>query len=172
MRYYTRQARKFLDLNWEKKIYNDRTLKVDEVADMLGFPRYRPSLRMCKRNFGLTIANFFIHCRIAEVKEFLTTPESRQYSLLDIAHKFEFPHRRNFNISFKAVTGITQQEFWYFEEHFKQVTRIPLVEYQQPLTHIYMPESGRPTFLSNFLNEHAGNLLNRQAEKNKKQKYD
>lgn len=164
-RLYTKAAKKFLDLNWEEKIYKDPELRYDEVAPMIGFEKYRPSLRMCKRNFGLTIVKFFKHCRIMEVKQFLSEPESRELELIDIAHKFGHSHRRYFNESFKGVTGITPREFWFFHEHFVKTTDMKLVDYEQPETKVYMPSDGNPTFLSNFLNRHAENILKKNNSK-------
>lgn len=161
---YIRAAKKFLDLNWEQKIYKDPDLRYDEVAPMIGFSTYRPSLRMCKRCFGLTISGFFKHCKVLEIKQFLAQPESRQYELIDIAHKFGHSHRRYFNTSFKDVTGITPREFCFFHKHFVYTTRMTLAEYEQPKLKKYMPDDGKPTFLSNFLNRHAEHILQMESE--------
>jgi AraC-like DNA-binding protein len=159
MEYYSRAAKKFLDLNWNKKIYKNSGLKYDDLADLIGLPKYRPSLKMCKRNFGLTIEKFYIHCRVSEIKEYLAKPESRQYELIEIAHKLGYPHRRNFNQQFKDVEGITQREFWYFHEHFIEKTGLTLVEYEQPKIKRYMPPDDKPTFLSNYLNRQMSKVL-------------
>lgn len=151
MEFYTKAARKFLDLNWDERIYKDSGLKRKGLASMLDL-RYRQSLRMCKRNFGLTIEKFFIHCRVMEIKQFLAQPENKEYEMLEIAYKLGYSHRSNFNRHFKQVTGISQREFRYFHEHFVKTTGMPLVEYQEPKLKRYMPPDGNPTFLSNFLN--------------------
>jgi AraC-like DNA-binding protein len=151
-------ARKFLDLNWEKKIYKDPDLEYDDLATMLGFSRYRPSLRMCKNYFGQTIVGFFKHCRVVEIKEFLSRAESRKYELNEISTKYGYKSLRYFNESFKKVTGITPRDFWFFHEHFVKTTGITLAEYQQPETQVYIPDDGNPTLMSNFLNRHAANI--------------
>jgi len=157
-RIHTREAKKFLDLNWEQKIYKDPNLKYNDLAPMLGFDRYRPSLRMCKKHFGMTISIFFKHCKVLDIKHFLAQPESRDYELLEIALKFGHKSRRFFNKSFKDITGITPREFWFFHEHFVETTGMTLAEYEQPEVEQYVPSDGKPTFLSNFLNTQAGKI--------------
>lgn len=160
---YTKEAKKFLDLHWNEKLYKNDSVKCNEIWSMLGFKRYRPSLRMCKGNFGLTLVQFQKHCLVEDIKQFLSQPESKEYELIEIARKFGHDHRRYFNESFKAVTGITPRDFWFFHEHFVATTGMTLVEYQQPETKIYMSEDGKPTFLSNFLNQHIENVRNKKA---------
>lgn len=161
---YIKAAKKFLDLNWENQIYKDADLRYDDIAPMLGFSSYRPSLKMCKRFFGLTIVKFFKHCRVMEIKQFLAQPENSDYEMLEIARMFGHSHRRYFNILFKDVTGITPREFCFFHKHFVFTTRVTLAEYEQPETEIYLPEDGEPTFLSNFLNRQAENILQVETE--------
>lgn len=162
MKYYIRAAKKFLDLNWEQKIYKDPNITHKDLADLVGLDRYRPSLKMCKRNFGLTVEKFYIHCRVAEIKQFLAQPESRDYELLEISKKLGYPHRTNFNRQFRLVEGITQREFWYFHEHFVKTTGMTLVKYQQPDYEYYLPPNGEPTYLSNFLNRQRKKVLDNE----------
>lgn len=164
MEFYTRSAKKFLDLNWDRKIYKDSDLNHKDLASMLDL-QYRASLRMCKRNFGMTIEKFFIHCRVMEIKQFLAQPDSREYDMLEIAYKLGYPHRSNFNRHFKRVTGISQREFRYFHEHFVRTTGMPLVQYQEPEVQRYKPEDGDPTFLSNFLNRQMAKVIYREQNK-------
>jgi len=158
MKPHSKEARKFLDLCWEQQIYKNTDIKHVELALMLGFEKYPPSINMCKNHFGLTIEFFFIHCKVAEIKDFLADPESRKYEMNEIAQKLGYTYRSKFNRLFKSVTDITQREFWYFHEHFVKTTGVSLVEYEAPDTGIYMPQDGKPSFLSNFLNKKAAKL--------------
>ena len=163
MKYYIRAAKKFLDLNWEDGIYKNSDLNHKQLADLLEFNYYRPSLRMCKRNFGVTIERFFIHCRVADIKQFLVQPKSKGYELKDVVQKLGYPHQPNFNRQFKLVTGITVQEFRYFHKHFVKTTNMNLVDYEKPDLEFYIPEDHSPTFLSNFLNSQRQKVIEHQT---------
>ena len=118
---------------------------------------------MCKRNFGITIERFFIHCRVAETKEFLVQPENKEHELRDVVQILDYPHQPNFNRQFKLVTGITLREFRYFHKHFIKTTGMNLVEYEKPELEYYMPEDNSPTFLSNFMNSQRQKVIEHES---------
>ncbi|HYW34703.1 MAG TPA: helix-turn-helix domain-containing protein, partial [Balneolaceae bacterium] len=164
MKYFLRNAKKFLDLNWTDKIYKKSDLKHKELAKTLGFPKYRSSLRMCHRNFGMTINRFFIHCRAAEIKQVLAEPENREIEIKEVMDKLGYVHRNKFNRHFRLVTNITPQKFRFFHIHFVETTGQTLAEYEQPDFERYQPEGGKPTHLSNFLNKQFKKVIENEKE--------
>jgi len=152
MNYYSQKAKKFLDLNWEKELYNDDELTHPEIYKMLGFPKHRTMLRMSNRNFGMTVQRFFLHCRTAEIKDELAKPENKEVRIREIMNKLGYPYRNRFNRTFRLVADLTPVEFRYFYIHFKDITGQSLTEYKKPDFDRYQPPRGKPTFISNFLN--------------------
>lgn len=158
---FEKEAKIFLNLIWEEKIYKDDKIDKKRLLELLDLQSLQ-FIKMCKRNFGMPFKLFFKHCKVAEIKQMLVGVEEDDFDLKEIAEELDYKgsygYSSMFHRDFKRIEGMTPVEFLFFHRHFKEITGMTLAEYEQPDENYFIAEDGNPTFLSNFLNKFAKNL--------------
>ena len=113
---YSDMAEQFLELVDGERIYLTPSLKLEDVARMLGTNRTYVA-EMVKGHFGQTFANLINERRIAVAKRILKNHPN--YKLEEIAHESGFATAPTFTKVFKADTGLTPSA-WIAEQQEKE----------------------------------------------------
>jgi AraC-like DNA-binding protein len=94
----------------EEKIFQDNTLSVDSLTQMLGTKKHYVSgaINRCTKN---NFSNFVNEYRIKEAIRFMSDEKSYIYSIDGIAFDLGFNDRKSFHRVFKKITGLSPTEF-------------------------------------------------------------
>jgi len=94
----------------DKKPYLDAELTLSGLAKDLSMSRSQLS-QLINDGMGENFYDFVNKYRVEEVKRLMTTPETKNYSLLGIALEAGFKSKSTFNLIFKRFTGLTPSEY-------------------------------------------------------------
>ena len=94
----------------EKKAYQEHTLSIDSLANLLGYKKRHVSeaINHCTNNNFNTFINEY---RIKEAIRLLSDRKSKADSLDDLAYAVGFNDRKSFHRVFKKITGLSPTEF-------------------------------------------------------------
>ncbi len=93
------------------KPYLNPSLTLPELAAELQLPPHVLS-RIINEGFGLNFFDFINAHRVEEVKQLMTSPQARQYTLLALALEVGFNSKTAFNRAFKKHTDQTPSAFF------------------------------------------------------------
>ncbi len=93
-----------------KKPFLDPELTLSGLAKDINISRSQLSL-LINEGTGDNFYNFVNKYRVEQVKQFMTDPALKNYSMLGIALEAGFKSKSTFNLIFKRFTGLTPTEF-------------------------------------------------------------
>ena len=94
----------------EKKPYLDEELTLTKLAEQLGMNRNQLS-SVINNQFGCNFYTFINKYRVEEVKQLLTEPKNKAFTILSLAYQAGFPSKSSFQDIFKKLTGMTPTEY-------------------------------------------------------------
>ena len=97
----------FMDL---RKPYLDSELTLTSLAKQVNMNRNQLS-EVINNSMGCNFYDFVNKYRVEEVKQLLTLPSNKDFTLLAIAFDAGFPSKSTFNSIFKKFTGLTPSEY-------------------------------------------------------------
>lgn len=103
----------------EKKIYRNRNISLQFLAEKLSIPPYQLSL-VINDKLNKTFFDLVNDYRIEEVKKILTDPDQSRKKILDIAFDVGFNTKTAFNRIFKKYTQMNPTQFR--DKHLKTTT--------------------------------------------------
>ncbi len=94
----------------ENKPYLDEGLTLTKLAGQLSMTRNQLSA-LINDKFGCNFYTFVNQYRVNEVKNLLTNPRNKEFTILSLAFEAGFSSKSAFNEIFKKFTGITPSEY-------------------------------------------------------------
>jgi AraC-like DNA-binding protein len=93
-----------------QKPYRDFDLTLTSLAKQVKMNRNQLS-EVINNSIGCSFYDFINRYRVDDVKQMLTLPSYKNYTLLAIAYEAGFPSKSTFNSIFKKFTGLTPSEY-------------------------------------------------------------
>lgn len=94
----------------EKKSYRDPDFRLNDLADAVEKSLHHVS-QVINQKKGISYSDFVNQFRIEEAQELLSSPKSKQLTILAIAYEVGFNSKTAFYNAFKKQTGLTPSEF-------------------------------------------------------------
>jgi AraC-like DNA-binding protein len=94
----------------EKKSYLDPELTLSQLAKDLDIGRSQLS-QLINDGIGDNFYDFINKYRVEQVKQLMTDPRVKHFSMLGIALEAGFKSKSTFNLIFKRFTGLTPTEY-------------------------------------------------------------
>ena len=102
--------KRLLDHMQEKKSYLDPELTLSQLAKDLDIGRSQLS-QLINDGIGDNFYDFINKYRVEQVKQLMTDPRVKHFSMLGIALEAGFKSKSTFNLIFKRFTGLTPTEY-------------------------------------------------------------
>lgn len=112
-------------LLWKKKLesfmakekpYLNAELRLDDLAERLGFSRHHTS-QIINEHYEMSFFEFINYHRIQEAAELLICSDGDSFQITEIAYQVGFNNRTSFYKSFKKEYGVTPSEFRKHNDH-------------------------------------------------------
>jgi AraC-like DNA-binding protein len=92
------------------KPYLNESLTLTELARQIGTTRNQLSF-LINSAYGENFYTFVNKFRVEEVKQLITNPKNKNFTILSLAFEAGFPSKSSFHTIFKKFTGITPAEY-------------------------------------------------------------
>ncbi len=94
----------------EEKPYLQPELALKQIADKLQIP-VRHLSQVINEKIGMNFYNYINSYRIEEIKKYLSDPDFKKETILNLAYDAGFNSKSTFNAVFKKATGLTPQQY-------------------------------------------------------------
>ena len=104
------QIRAVEDYMRTEEPFLDASLTLHDLADKAGIPTKELSL-LINQHLNKHFFDFVNEYRIGKAKELLSSPERKDYTVLEILYEVGFNSKSSFNTAFKKHSGLTPTQF-------------------------------------------------------------
>jgi len=104
------QIRAVEDYMRTEEPFLDASLTLHDLADKAGIPTKELSL-LINQHLNKHFFDFVNEYRIGKAKELLSSPERKDYTVLEILYEVGFNSKSSFNTAFKKHSGLTPTEY-------------------------------------------------------------
>jgi len=94
----------------DQKVYRQSTLNLNQLGELINVPVYKIS-RALSQHFGKTFPEYTNHYRVSEVRDRLTDPNHKHYTIEALAYDAGFNTPSSFYTAFKKEFGMTPKQY-------------------------------------------------------------